>query len=106
LTTLAVIEEDGLMARAPRWAKPAWRTLRGAGRAVAGFVASPRRRPDDRHRARSPLRRPGQAGAGAGLLINVTAEKVVRLLPPLVMSDAEGAELVAMLVPLIKEFLA
>jgi 4-aminobutyrate aminotransferase-like enzyme len=31
---------------------------------------------------------------------------VVRLLPPLVMSDAEGAELVAMLVPLIKEFLA
>ena len=42
----------------------------------------------------------------AGLLINVTAEKVVRLLPPLVMGDAEGAELVAMLVPLIKEFLA
>ena len=40
-----------------------------------------------------------------GLLINVTAEKVVRLLPPLVMSDAEGAELVAALVPLIKEFL-
>jgi hypothetical protein len=30
----------------------------------------------------------------AGLLINVTADKVVRLLPPLVMSDAEAAELV------------
>jgi len=31
---------------------------------------------------------------------------VVRLLPALIMSDAEGAELVAKLVPLIKEFLA
>ena len=44
-------------------------------------------------------------GLAAGLLINVTADKVVRLLPALVMSDAEGAELVAALVPLIKEFL-
>ena len=29
-----------------------------------------------------------------GLLINVTAERVVRLLPPLVMSDDEAAEMV------------
>ncbi|MFZ2627672.1 MAG: aspartate aminotransferase family protein, partial [Rugosibacter sp.] len=42
---------------------------------------------------------------GKGLLINVTAEKVVRLLPALVMSDAEGAELVAGLAPIILEFL-
>jgi acetylornithine/N-succinyldiaminopimelate aminotransferase len=41
----------------------------------------------------------------AGLLINVTADKVVRLLPPLVMSDAEAAELVPLLGALIKEFL-
>ena len=41
----------------------------------------------------------------AGLLINVTADKVVRLLPPLVMSDAEAAELVTLLGALIKEFL-
>ena len=40
-----------------------------------------------------------------GLLINVTADKVVRLLPALVMSDAEGTELVALLVPLILDFL-
>jgi acetylornithine aminotransferase len=38
-------------------------------------------------------------------LINVTADKVIRLLPALVMSDAEGAELVAELSPLIREFL-
>jgi acetylornithine aminotransferase len=44
-------------------------------------------------------------GLAAGLLINVTADKVVRLLPPLIMSDAEGAELVAGLVSLIRDFL-
>jgi acetylornithine aminotransferase len=44
-------------------------------------------------------------GLESGLLINVTADKVVRLLPALVMSDAEGAELVTGLVALIKEFL-
>ncbi|MGH8507842.1 MAG: aspartate aminotransferase family protein [Gammaproteobacteria bacterium] len=38
----------------------------------------------------------------AGLLINVTADTVVRLLPPLVMSDAEAAELVHQLGALIR----
>ena len=40
-----------------------------------------------------------------GLLINVTAGNVVRLLPPLVMSDEEAAELVSKLSALIKVFL-
>lgn len=40
------------------------------------------------------------------LLINVTAEKVVRLLPPLVMTEAEAQILVQRLSALIKEFLA
>ena len=43
----------------------------------------------------------GQAAA-AGLLINVTAEKVIRLLPPLVMTDEQTEQLVQTLVPLIK----
>ncbi|MDR2219256.1 MAG: aspartate aminotransferase family protein [Methylobacillus sp.] len=42
----------------------------------------------------------------AGLLINVTAEKVVRLLPPLVMSKDEGGQLAEMLAPLIRNFLS
>lgn len=42
---------------------------------------------------------------GLGLLINVTAERVVRLLPPLIMSDAEGADLVERLGTVIREFL-
>jgi acetylornithine aminotransferase len=40
------------------------------------------------------------------LLINVTADKVVRLLPPLVMNEAEAKELVSRLSALIKAFLA
>ena len=40
------------------------------------------------------------------LLINVTAEKVVRLLPPLVINEAEAKELVSRLSILIKQFLS
>ncbi len=42
--------------------------------------------------------------AAAGLLINVTAERVIRLLPPLIFSDAQSEQLVSTLVPLIKAF--
>ncbi|HEY9198973.1 MAG TPA: acetylornithine transaminase [Gammaproteobacteria bacterium] len=41
-----------------------------------------------------------------GLLINVTAEKVVRLLPPLILSDAQADRIVADVSQLIVEFLA
>jgi len=41
-----------------------------------------------------------------GLLINVTADKVIRLLPPLVINEAEGKELVERLSQVIKNFLA
>ena len=40
----------------------------------------------------------------AGLVINVTADNVIRLLPPLVMSEAEGRQVVERLVPLVKAF--
>jgi len=41
-----------------------------------------------------------------GLLINVTADKVVRLLPPLILSDAEAELLITGVSKLIKDFLA
>ncbi|HEV8096387.1 MAG TPA: aspartate aminotransferase family protein [Burkholderiales bacterium] len=41
----------------------------------------------------------------AGLVMNVTAENVIRLLPALVMSEAEGREVVERLAPLVREFL-
>ncbi len=42
----------------------------------------------------------------AGLLINVTDDDVIRLLPPLTIKRDEAEQLVAMLVPLITDFLA
>ncbi len=42
----------------------------------------------------------------AGLVVNVTADNVIRLLPPLVMSEAEGREVVERLAPVVKGFLA
>ncbi|MFO1226163.1 MAG: aspartate aminotransferase family protein [Roseateles sp.] len=43
---------------------------------------------------------------GSGLLLSVTADRVVRLLPPLIISADEIDEVVRRLVPLIKDFLA
>lgn len=43
--------------------------------------------------------------AAAGLLISVTADRVVRLVPPLILTVAEAEQIVAILCPLIRAFL-
>ena len=40
-----------------------------------------------------------------GVLINVTVDNVIRLLPPLVFSQEEAGQLLATLVPLVTQFL-
>ena len=47
-----------------------------------------------------------QRAAEAGLLISVTADTVVRLLPVLIMTEAQADEVVSLLAPLVKNFLA
>jgi acetylornithine/N-succinyldiaminopimelate aminotransferase len=47
-----------------------------------------------------------QRAAEAGLLLSVTADTVVRLLPALIVTEADADEMVARLVPLVKAFLA
>jgi len=44
--------------------------------------------------------------ADKGLLISVTADSVIRLVPPLIITQAEADEIVAILCPLIKQLLA
>ena len=44
--------------------------------------------------------------ADAGLLISVTAESVIRMVPPLILTTAEADEIVALLTPLVKDLLA
>ena len=43
--------------------------------------------------------------ADNGLLLSVTADTVIRMVPSLIMSTAEADEVVAILCPLIKQFL-
>jgi acetylornithine aminotransferase len=106
LTTLEVIESDGLIAHAHQLGETIRDGLRSGLSGSAGLVEVR----GDGLMIGIELDRPCgdlvQRALDAGLLINVTADKVVRLLPALVMSDAEAAELVAALVPLIKSFLA
>lgn len=47
-----------------------------------------------------------ERAAKAGLLISVTADSVIRLVPPLILTKAEADEVVALLAPLVKAFLA
>lgn len=104
--TLKIMEEDGLLANA----EAAGATLRGAlaeGLAgVAGFVeirGQGLMLGIELDRPAGPLL--GQA-LDAGLLISVTADRVVRLLPPLILTHDEARQIAAILVPLIKALLA
>jgi acetylornithine aminotransferase len=47
-----------------------------------------------------------QRAADRALLISVTADNVLRLVPALIMTEAEADEVVDLLVPLVREFLA
>jgi len=106
LTTLACIEDEGLLANADRVGKLIRQGFADGLAGVKGLV-------DIRGHGLMigvELDRPcaalvGQALA-AGLLINVTGDTVIRLLPPLNFSENEARELVDRMIPLIKTFLA
>ncbi len=104
--TLRIMEEDGLLANAASVGAalhdglardlaglPGVKEIRGAGLMIG-----------------IELDRPcgvllGRA-AEAGLMLSVTADTVVRLVPPLILSETEAAQIVSILCPLIKAFLA
>ena len=106
LTTIQTIEADGLMAKAECIGALIRSLMTEALKGIAGVV-------EIRGHGLMigiELDRPcgelvGKALA-AGLLINVTADEVVRFLPPLIFSENDARELVDRSAPLIKEFLA
>jgi len=104
--TLKIMEEDGLLANAGRVGAELKAALQEGLAGVDGVVAV---------RGQGlmlgvALDRPCgallQRAADAGLMISVTAERVVRLVPALILSSEEAAQIAAILVPLIKTFLA
>jgi acetylornithine aminotransferase len=106
LTTIATIKQDGLMANAERIGALIRELMAEALAGEKGVV-------EIRGHGLMigiELDRPcgvlvGKALA-AGLLINVTADAVIRLLPSLIFSENEAKELVDRTAPLIKDFLA
>jgi acetylornithine/N-succinyldiaminopimelate aminotransferase len=47
-----------------------------------------------------------QQALDAGLLLSVTADSVIRLVPPLIISTAEADEIVSILAPIVSRFLS
>jgi acetylornithine/N-succinyldiaminopimelate aminotransferase len=104
--TLRIMEEEGLLANAAKVGTALRDGLQRELRGVAGF---------NEIRGQGlmlgiELDRPcgdllGRA-AKAGLMLSVTADRVIRLVPPLILSLDEATQIVAILCPLIKAFLA
>jgi len=106
LTTIEVMEEEGLLAnatamgnlimdgmRAALAGQPGLREVRGTGLMIG-----------------IDLDRPCSEIVGsalkAGLVLNVTADSVVRMLPPLILNREQAELIVATLAPIIREFLS
>ena len=104
--TIRIMEEDGLLESAARVGahlkgaleralehQPGVKEIRGQGLMIGVEL-------------NKPCGALTQRAADKGLLISVTADSVIRLVPPLIMTSAEADEVVAILVPLIQQFLA
>ncbi|WP_296872783.1 aspartate aminotransferase family protein [Tibeticola sp.] len=103
--TIRIMEEDGLLANAARVGAH----LKQALMRELGTVAGVSEIRGEGLMLGIELDRPcgvlTQRAADAGLLISVTADKVIRLVPPLILTEAEADEIVERLAPVVKAFL-
>ena len=104
--TIRIMEEDGLLQNAASVGAH----LQAALRAALGSLSGVKEVRGQGLMLGIELDRPcgellGQA-CDKGLLLSVTADRVVRLVPPLILTAEEAAQIVAILCPLIKQFLA
>jgi len=91
--TIKIMEADGLMANATQGELPGVKDIRGQGLMIGIELDRP---------CGVILNR----ALEAGVLLSVTADTVVRLLPPLIFTTAEADELVSILVPIVRQFLS
>ncbi len=106
LETLAVMEEDGLLTRATVLGNQLMEGLRTALADVPGVLEVRGQGLMIGIELDRPCGVLVAKAIEAGLLINVTQDSVVRLLPPLILEDEQAAEILRLLVPLIRDFLA
>ena len=106
LTTLDTIEQDGLRENALHIGALLVDGLRQALQGVAGVVQIRGHGLMTGIELDRPCGDLVKRALAQGLLINVTSDKVIRLLPPLIINAQEAQQLIAGIVPLVKEFLA
>jgi acetylornithine/N-succinyldiaminopimelate aminotransferase len=104
--TIRIMEEDGLLENAARVGAH----LKGALARELGGLKGVKEVRGQGLMIGVELDRPCSVlttqAADAGLLISVTADTVIRLVPPLIITEAEADEIVGLLVPLVKKFLS
>ena len=105
LTTLEVIEQDQLLANATSIGAALRAGFAAALAGVKGVVAVRGVGLMLGIELDRPCTELVERALATGLLINVTADKVVRLLPPLILNQDEARHLVDTLSPLIRDFL-
>jgi acetylornithine aminotransferase len=104
--TIRIMEEDGILANAERVGahlrglleaslagKLGVKDIRGQGLMIGVELSK-------------PCGVLTQRAADAGLLISVTADSVIRIVPPLILTTAEADQIAAILLPLVHAFLA
>lgn len=106
LTTLSVMEEDGLLENAAKMGE----IIRNGFKQALSGVTGVRDIRGQGLMIGIELDRPCgdlvKSALDNGLLINVTADTVIRLLPPLIIKPAQAEQIVEILAALIKAFLA
>ncbi len=105
LTTLDILEQDKLLAHAAELGAFIHRGLAKALSGVKGVAAVRGQGLMIGIELDRPCGELVKLALAKGLLINVTADNVIRLLPPLIMSETEAQQLLDILCPLIIEFL-
>ncbi len=106
LTTLEIMEQDKLLAHATAIGDFLKQGFRERFSQVAGVVSIRGQGLMIGIELNKPCPELVKRALAHGLLINVTADNVIRLLPPLVFTQAEAQQLLDMLCPLVTEFLS
>jgi acetylornithine aminotransferase len=106
LTVLELIERDGLVEQATRLGEQLMNGFRQALDGVDGVVEIRGRGLMIGIELDRPCADLVSRALDVGLLINVTAERVVRLLPPLILSTTQADQLIESLSELIRTFLS
>ena len=104
--TIRIMEEDGLLANAAVVGEHLRAALTHALAGQAGVKEIRGRGLMLGIELKMPCGELLKRAADHGLLLSVTADTVIRLVPSLIMTTAEADEVVAILCPLIKQFLA